>query len=325
LECNNLVVKHNKLVEAQGRMTALEQKFVLGVVSQITSQDEDFKDYEITIDEMVNVFGIDKKNVYRVVDETAISIMNRPISIKEGRSTLHTRMFSSAKYIEGESVIRFRFDPNLKPYLLQLSENFTKYELENIVNIKSSHAIRIYELLKQYQSIGERKFDVDELKACLGVENSYKAFKDFEKRVLKVAEIEINKNTDLKISYEKIKRGRKIGRINFKIERNQSSKDKEYQDAKELCEITDFNTRELADKSGLQGFKINDKQYMDFYEIACRMTDPAELDPCEYIKLNYEYMLTKNDIVSPVAYLKSIIEKDGADARIKMVKDKFGF
>lgn len=324
VDCKKLVVKHNKLIEAQGRMTALEQKFVLGVVAQIKPQDEDFKDYEITIDEMVNVFGINKKNVYRVVEETTKSIQRRVIHIREDKRNLICSFFSSADYIEGEGTVKFSFDPKLKPYLIQLGKNFTKYELDNIVNIPSSHAIRIYELLKQYQTIGHRTLETEELRKCLGLENEYSRFYDFERFVLKVSEKEINKHTDLKISYKKIKRGRKIAKINFKIEHSQSAKDKEYQDAKELCEIIDFNTKKLANNSGLQGFKINDKQFMDIYEIACRMTDIAELDPCKYIKINYEYMLTKQDIVSPVAYLKSILEIDGADARIKMLSDKYG-
>lgn len=319
MDCKNLVIKHNKLVEAQGRMTAMEQKFVLGVVSQITPHDEDFKEYEITINEMVNVFGIDQKNVYRVVDETANSIMNRPISIREEGFTLHTRMFSSAKYIDGEGVIRFKFDPDLKPYLLQLSEHFTKYELENIVNIPSSHAIRVYELLKQYQTIGKRTFETSELRACLGLENNYKAFKDFEKRVLKVAEKEINKHTDLQISYEKIKRGRKIAKIEFTIKKNYSEKEQQQQQMKELSEAWDNEARTLAIKSGLKDLKINETQFYEIYKIANEQTNKFDLDPCEYIKLNYEYMLTKNDIISPVAYLKAILKEDGGKARIKML------
>lgn len=319
MDCKNLVVKHNKLVEAQGRMTALEQKFVLGVVSQITSEDEDFKEYEITINEMINIFGIDQSNVYRVVDETANNIMDRPISIREGKSVLHTRMFSSARYIKGEGTVKFSFDPCLKPYLIQLSEQFTKYELENVINISSSHAIRIYELLKQYQTIGNRVFYTEELRSCLGLENNYKAFKDFEKRVLKVAEKEINEHTDLTISYKKIKHGRRIAKIEFIIKKNYSEKELQQQQMKDICETTDFKVRELAEKSGLKGVKMNELQFTELYQIAVEMTDHLNLDPCEYIKLNYEYMLTKNDIISPVAYLKAILKEDGGKARIKML------
>jgi len=330
LENRKLVVKHNNLIESQGKLTALEQKVFLGAISQITTQDEDFKEYQINISQMGKLLKLTTKSLYKELDKATDKLATRLIKIehineRKQRERLKTTLLSAVKYVDGEGYITVTVDPNLKPYLIQLSEQFTKYELDNIINIKSSHAIRIYELLKQYQTIGNRTFELEELKNCLGVENEYPRFDNFESRILKVAEKEINKKTDLKISYEKIKRGRKIGKINFKIERNKSSKDKQYQDAKELCEITDFNTRKLANDSGLQGFKINDKQFVDFYEIACRMTDPAELDPCEYIKLNYEYMLTKKDIVSPVAYLKSILDNDGADARIKMVKEKFGF
>ena len=48
------------------------------------------------------------------------------------------------------------FDPKLKPYLLQLKDQFTSIALQYAIQLKSLYAIRIYELLKQYQRLKQR-------------------------------------------------------------------------------------------------------------------------------------------------------------------------
>ena len=322
---NHLVIKHNKLIELQGKSTALEQKLFLSTIARISTEDEDFKEYKINVKELGKTLNMTTKSLYKELDKATDKLATRLIKIERliennnKISKLKTTLFSSVEYVEGEGYIKVLVDPKLKPYLIQLSGSFTKYELENIIELKSTYSIRIYELLKQYQTIKKRTFTVDELKKILGIENEYLRFYDFERYVLKVAKKEITKTTDLFVTYRKIKVGRKIGKIEFEIERRYSEKDLQYGDAKMLCEITDFKTRELVENSGLIAFKTNEKQFMDLYSIACEMTDKFSLDPCQYIKINYEYMKEKNDIANPVAYLKTILKNDGAGARIKML------
>lgn len=50
------------------------------------------------------------------------------------------------------------------PYLTQLKGQFTKYQLKNIAYFNSVHSIRIYELITQYRSVGNREISVEELK-----------------------------------------------------------------------------------------------------------------------------------------------------------------
>ncbi|MBF8984723.1 replication initiation protein [Lutibacter sp. B2] len=321
---NNLVVKHNKLIELKGKMTALEQKFLATVISKLKTEDTDFKEYTIYISEIEQYLLSKHKDVYGQLKKTVSSLRDRKIEIekitaKGKKSFLITGWLSSARYEDGEGYVTVYIDPYLKPYLLELQGQFTKYELRQILELKSTHTIRIYELLKQYQTIKKRVFLVDNLKTLLGLENEYSRFSNFEKRVLVVAKQEINTTTDLFITYRKIKVGKKIGKIEFEIERRHSEKDLEYADAKMLCDVMDFNTRELAEKSSLIDFKINEKQFMEMYAIACEMTNKFNVDPCEYIKLNYEYMQGKNNVTNPVAYLKTILTKDGANARIKLL------
>jgi len=41
------------------------------------------------------------------------------------------------------------------------------YDMKHVLNISSSNSIRMYELLKAFEGIGKRTFEVDELKEIL--------------------------------------------------------------------------------------------------------------------------------------------------------------
>ena len=86
--------------------------------------------------------------------------------------------------------------------------------------MRSSYSIRLYELLKQYENIGHRTFNLDELEDILQVPQSYCVWRDFNKRVLETGEKEINKFSDIKISYTPIKTFRKITSVSFVIVSN---------------------------------------------------------------------------------------------------------
>ena len=84
------------------------------------------------------------------------------------------------------------------------------------------HAIRIYELLKQYEGIGERMLSVGDLRAYCGVSpDDYQFFKDFRVWVIDVAQREVNGKTDIAFTYEPIKAGRKVVSLRFVIAKNQ--------------------------------------------------------------------------------------------------------
>ena len=87
--------------------------------------------------------------------------------------------------------------------------------------MNSSYSKRMYLLLKEYNKIGIRTFNVEELQEILKVPKSYTVkYSDFKKKVLKRAEIDINKHTDLEVSFTERKRGKKVIEISYIIKKN---------------------------------------------------------------------------------------------------------
>lgn len=314
----NYVVKHNKLIEAKGRMTLMEQKILRAVISVIKPEDKDFKEYQIDVREFQELSGSDgRKDLYNELKDVSHRLMDRKIEIEEliaegKKRFLVTRYISSAEYVTGEGHIKILFDPKLKPYLLDLKEQYTQYQLKYVMQMRSAHALRLYELLKQYEAVGRRRFTLDDFKQYLGVEG-YSAFKDLERRVLRPSQDEINEMTDLFVEYSKICQGRgaKVVAIEYSIKSQQIKRRK-------AAENKDSQFEDIKRKSGLSAENFGKKQIMDLYQIAQDMTKDAEADPCEYIRLNYMSMMTKEGIRSKLHWLKRALKEDWAQAAFQI-------
>ncbi|MBF0233118.1 MAG: replication initiation protein [Desulfamplus sp.] len=221
-----LVKKANSLVESRCNLTLTQQKLVLAVISQIERDDEDFKEYSLSVSEFTRLMDIKSNKYYAEIRQSAEAIVTKKLLIYRGeKKELITTWFSSID-IDYEGEVKFMFDSKLKPYLLQLKSHFTAYQLKNILQLKSKYSIRLYELLKQYQNIGNRKFGIQELRDFLYVEEGkYTRFSDFKKRILETPKDDINAHTDIKISCTTKKTGRRVTSIEFTIERQSPQKE----------------------------------------------------------------------------------------------------
>ena len=249
---NAVATMHNKFIEARYRLTLEEQRILLSLISLIQPDDEDFKDYKISVKALSELIETKHKNMYRVLNEATDRLMQRIIKI-ETLDENNKRMFekfsfiSYAKYKEGEGYLIISIDKHLKPYLLQLKEQFSKVPLKHLFKLRSTYAVRLYELLKQYENTGYRVDYLPDLREMLGVEpNEYPRFDNFERRVLKQAIKEINEKTDLEVSYKKKKTGRKITHIEFEIRLKQGCTSQE-----EVDSLEDINTQSLEAVSDL--------------------------------------------------------------------------
>ena len=203
-ENERLIVKSNNLVEASYRLTAIEQKIILNLVSVIKKDDKEFQRYRFKISEFIDLLGIKDQSKYKGIPEIAEGLMKKILTIQEGKNTLKVAWLSGVKVFHGEGIVEMEFSPYLKPYLLQLKERFTSYKLQEVIQLKSAYSVRIYELLKQYEKIGERTFDLEKLRYILAIEkNEYALYSDFKKRVILKSQEEINEKTDSFLNMKK--------------------------------------------------------------------------------------------------------------------------
>jgi plasmid replication initiation protein len=224
MEKKEIVVKDYKLINARYRLSTVQMKIILKVLSLIHNKnDTEFETYSLPLSFFE--FLTNSKHHQRVKDECD-NLLSKVLMINTEDGWLKIHWFSSFEYKRSLNIIEATIDPKLKPYLLQLKSKFKPYEIKYIMEMDSEYAIRIYELCKQYEHTftRKRKFELQELHQLMQVPKTYtKRYPDFRVNVLDVAVKEINKFSDIKISYEAIKRGKPVYWIEFTIEKNEKN------------------------------------------------------------------------------------------------------
>lgn len=212
------VIKANQVIEASYRLSTIEQRVILSAVAQIpkgeTISDQVF--YEVDIDQLIQL-GTDKAYAYKELKEAARKLrIGRIVKLIDGTKELETSWIQAIQYDDtNPSVIGIKFSNDLLPYLNNLSKHFTKYNLNDIAGMSSSYAIRIYELVAQYRSIGKRTISITDLRVMLALENEYKLFADLKRNVIEIALRQINEHSPILIDTIYNKKGRKIDSVTF--------------------------------------------------------------------------------------------------------------
>lgn len=220
-----LVVQHNALVNARFNMSALEMRFFLALLSRIGRDDDSFTVCEVPVREICSSSA--SNAIYNEVREMVRSIGTRALFIEalspEGKrmkdpDVLTLPLMGRAYYRRKTGVVEASFNENIRPYLLELRDNFTKAQLSQLLKLKSPVSHRIYWLLREYAAFGKRVIGLAELRNVLGLTTEYEnRFDHFRDRVLDRAQTELAQ-TDLPFTYEVIKQGRVITEIRFLFE-----------------------------------------------------------------------------------------------------------
>ena len=225
----SLVVKANELIQkSRFNLSTQQQKMILYLISQINQNDDEFKLYKFKVKDFCKLCDIksDSGTIYQQLREQIKTISDKSlwIRLENGKDTL-LRWIEKPYIDENSGKIEIKLDRDMKPFLLQLKENFTQYELAYTLRFKSKYSIRLYEYIQSvhYNKMEQYKhtISVDELKTLLNAEK-YEIFRDFNSRVLKTALKEINEYSDKRIDIEYIKENRKVISIKFIIETKDS-------------------------------------------------------------------------------------------------------
>jgi plasmid replication initiation protein len=227
-EGSQLVVKSNRLIEASYRLGLNEQRIILYSICRCRDEQKGlFPDLPVTItaDAFAKQFpSIGRGNVYQQLKDAMDTLYDRSVTIHDidpvsGYARVKkTRWISEGAYVDGAGNIQVIFTPEVIKYITRLEAEFTSYQLEKVGNMTSAYAVRIYELLSQYRELGHRTLNLTWLRETLGIgPNEYKLTADFKKWVIEVAVDQINKHSDLTVSYKSQKTGRAITDFAFKI------------------------------------------------------------------------------------------------------------
>lgn len=227
---SEMVAKSNRLVEASYRLDLIEQQIILYAICRAREEEKGlFADLPVTIRAAAFAaqFGLDPGdgNVYRQLKKAMDTLFTRFVVLHDidpatsNSRVTKTHWISQASYVDGAGHIQFIFAPAVIPFITRLGDDggYTTYRLEKIGHMSSVHAVRLYELLVQYLSIGSRGIELPWLRDVLCLANEYPRVLDFKKRVIDVAVAQINEHSDIHVSYLQRKTGRVISHFDFTI------------------------------------------------------------------------------------------------------------
>lgn len=267
-----LIVKDNALIQASYTLGLAEQRLILLAILQAreTGQGIDHNSLlRVHAHAYAEQFHIDKGNSYEVIKDASKGLFDRYVTYydknpKTGNDrSFHCRWVDKIGYEKATGMVYMRFTSDVVPLITRLEEQFTSYELEQVSQLGSGYAIRLYELLVQWRSVGKTPvFELQQFRQQLGVEESkYSRMSDFKKYVLDFAVKQINEHTDITVKYDQHKQGRTITGFTFKFKIKAKPK-------KEVKLKRDGDTLDM-----LTSLKMTDKQRRTFAAKLSRMSD----------------------------------------------------
>lgn len=228
------IVKSNHVIEASYRLTLNEQRLILLCIQQIK------KGQAITAESAFLISAADVSKAYNVTTDRAYVLLQEVVDKLYERSlTIYkpdpelpqkqtkTRWITAIDYLENEGRVYLYFAPKVIPYISLLESGFTRYNLEYIAPMTSVYGVRFYELFKCWLMGDKSKvksINLDELKSLLDIKGQYASIKDFKFYVLDRGIEDVNQHTDLAVSYENTRTGRKITGLDFTINVKQQAK-----------------------------------------------------------------------------------------------------
>jgi plasmid replication initiation protein len=130
-----VAIQSNALINARYDMTAFQKKILLYIISKIQPDDKDFQNYIINIKDFVEEADYKSKMLYEKLRKDTKALISKVYEIEEPDGLLQVSILAKAKYIKKKGQIQVAFAPDLKPYLLQLKEQFTATPLRNVATI----------------------------------------------------------------------------------------------------------------------------------------------------------------------------------------------
>ncbi len=212
--------QHNALTAARYDYTELQQDLLFFIISKL-SKEQKTGTYSLNIRELSNLTG--KKYNPSYLRKATEGMGSRVFEVFMEKSYKQVWMFQQVEYLLGQGIIEFELSKHILPYLFDLKENFTSYELAAALRLSSKYAKRVYQLCSQWKDKGEtKKYDLQDFKKMLGLfdekgNEKMKQIKELRENVLDVAVKQINEHTELHITYTLEKQGRSFKTIIFTV------------------------------------------------------------------------------------------------------------
>ena len=220
------VKKADVIVKSRYKLNPLPLKFITTLITGLKRSDDINEEYVFKVKDFQELTKLKRKDLYWAVKEALKELLEKPLYIPTDDGFIMCNWISGGHYVENQGEVRFMIYPKLRPFLLEAQKKFLKYKLENILSLRSSYSIRIYEILKDWLELNKRYgnkiekiISLNEFRQMLEIPRGYR-YNDIKRFILEKAKAELAEHTDIIFDYEEIKTGRKVTHLHFYIREN---------------------------------------------------------------------------------------------------------
>lgn len=279
-----LVTKDNSLIGASYSLGVVEQRLIFLAIIEAREQKTLIEAgglLRIYAQSYTKQFNVEKHTSYEAMKRAVEGLYEAgfaysKVDERSGKiGNYKSRWVDKIGYIDDLGCVELVFASDVIPLITRLEARYTEYELKQVVGLQSEYAIRLYELIIQWRSVGTTsQISLVELREKLGLVDEYQRIEAFKRRVLDLAITQINEHTDITSEYEQHKQGRVITgfTFKFKVKKNKEKTGTKISNNENRTTIEGLNDKQL-------GRIARNPSFMADYNHLVSSTSPAGQDP----------------------------------------------
>ena len=214
---NEIVKYHNNFNSVVLKnFNGVEIDLLMAICSKL--KNEDINEIKLEFSDLRRMINSKHRGELRFIqnlEQMYKKLLNLSIRIETEDKITNFILFTKYEILKKQKIIIIKINEEFKFLLNKLINNFTRFELNEFISLKSNYSKEIYRRLKQFKHTGIWKIKMNNFRELLNIPEKYR-MSEIDKKVLKISMEELNKYfNNFKII--KIKKGRKIEFLEFKF------------------------------------------------------------------------------------------------------------
>ena len=292
---NEIVKYHNNFNSvALKNFNGVEIDLLMAICSKL--KNEDINEIKLEFSDLRRMVNSKHRGELRFIqnlEQMYKKLLNLSIRIETEDKITNFILFTKYEILKKQKIIIIKINEEFKFLLNKLINNFTRFELNEFISLKSNYSKEIYRRLKQFKHTGIWKIKMNNFRELLNIPEKYR-MSEIDKKVLKISMEELNKYfNNFKII--KIKKGRKIEFLEFK-----------FVPEKKYNEKIESSDRELPFPDETKKIETTPKKVLRVVEVFPEVKKEKNLTLKE--RIEKEIGILKNDIQRNTSLLIGLME-----------------
>lgn len=208
------------MARKKGKIGTTSARTLAWMFAQL-NQDKNIFTYSITREQFKKILKVPASSLKREINKVCEELSSHFVKVADAEYDDYVPLAGKVRYYKSDSTVEFKFNPELKEYLVEIKKSFSKYNFKAVLTLRNTYSFYMYLLSKRFlhstQNIYVVDVSLEDIKHALGCAGKYSQYGGFKDKVLEPLrdEFEQNPEIDIVFSYEPLKTGNKVTHINL--------------------------------------------------------------------------------------------------------------